>query len=86
MARASSRTVSFAVQSIKTGESFIVIERSYTTVRRAGTQYVSAAKEFALFDEKGRSYERISSNIVARRDGGERFHVIGVADSIRKTG
>ncbi len=84
MARASSKTVSFDIQSVTSGEQRVIIERSYVKSTKVGGRFVTASKRFALFDQKGRQYERISDNVVMCRDGGERFHVIGKAEAIRK--
>jgi hypothetical protein len=85
MARATSKTFSFDIQSPTTGESRVIIERSYVKSTRVGNRYVTDSKEFALFDGKGRRYERISSVVVACVQSGERFHILGHADRIRKS-
>ncbi len=84
MARASSKTVSFDIQSMTTGEQRVIIERSYVKSTKVGGKFVTASKRFALFDQKGRQYERVSDNVVTCRTSGERFHVIGKAEAIRK--
>ena len=58
MARASSRTVSYDIQSTSTGESRVVIERSYVKSSKVAGRYITASKEYALFDTQGRRYER----------------------------
>ena len=85
MARASSRTVSLSIQSPTTNETRVIIERSYVKATRVGDRYVTASKQFALFDNQGRRYERISDLVVTCSQSGERFHVVGQADKIRKT-
>ena len=85
MARATSKTFSFEIQSPATGETRIIFERSYVKSTRVGDRYVTASKQFALFDDKGRRYERVSSILVTCTLSGERFHVLGYADKIRKT-
>jgi hypothetical protein len=85
MARATSRTTSYDVQSPATGESRTLVERSYVKSTRVGNRYVTAKKEYALFDTKGRRYDRISDLVVECQATGERFHINGLADRIRKT-
>ncbi len=85
MARANSKTFSFEIQSPTTGETRVIIERSFVKATRVGNRYVMASKQFALFDEKGRHYERISNVLVTCIQSGERFHVMGHAEKIRKS-
>lgn len=85
MARASSKTVSYDVQSPATGEMRIVFERSYVKSTRVGGHYITASKQFALFDQQGRRYERVSGLVMNCIQCGTRFHVLGSADRIRKT-
>jgi hypothetical protein len=85
VARASSKTVSYDIQSPSTGEMRIVFERSYVKSTRVGGHYITASKQFALFDQQGRRYERISSLVMNCLLSGERFHVLGSADRIRKS-
>ena len=84
MARASSKTASLDVKSATTGESRVVIERSYVKATKVGNRFIKASKEFALFDTQGRRYERLSDLVVRCMSTNERFHVVGQADHIRK--
>jgi hypothetical protein len=85
MARATSKTLSYDVQSLTTGESRTLIERSFVKSTRVGDRYVTAKKEYALFDTRGRRYERITDAMVECQSTGERFHITGFAERIRKT-
>lgn len=85
MARATSKTLSYDVQSPTTGESRTLVERSFVKSTRVGDRYVTAKKEYALFDTRGQRYERISDLIVECQTTGERFHIAGFAEHIRKT-
>ena len=85
MARATSKTLSYDVQSPTTGESRTLVERSFVKSTRVGDRYVTAKKEYALFDTRGRRYERISDLVVECQATGERFHIAGFAERIRKT-
>jgi hypothetical protein len=85
VARASSKTASYEIQSPTTGESRIIVERSYVKATKVANKYLMASKQFALFDTEGRKYERISSVVIKCSQSGERFHVVGEADHIRKT-
>jgi hypothetical protein len=84
MARARSQTFSFDIQSATTGESRVIIERSYVKSSRVAGGYTTASKEYVLFDTNGRRYERLSNSVVCCLSTDERFHVIGQADHIRK--
>lgn len=85
MARASSRTQSYEAQSPTTGETRTIIERSFVRSDRVGGRYITASKQFALFDTQGRRYERQSSVVITCVQTGETFHILGSAERIRKT-
>ena len=86
MARARSKTVSYDVQSSTTGEGRILIERTFVKSTRVAGGYLTANKEYALFDTDGRRYERESASVVICVADGERFRIHGPAEKIRKTG
>jgi hypothetical protein len=85
LARASSKTISYDIQSAETGESRVIFERSYVKSTRAQGKYITAAKQYALFDNKGRRYRRESNNVVTCLENDARFHIVGHAEKIRKT-
>jgi hypothetical protein len=84
MAKARSSTVSFEIQSPTTGETRVVIERSFVKSTRVAGRYVTASKQYALFDTNGLRYERISNQVVKCVGNDEIFHVFGHAEHIRK--
>jgi hypothetical protein len=43
-------------------------------------RYITATKQFAIFDTQGRRYERISDTVVSCVQSGERFHIVGTAE------
>ena len=85
MARATSKTTSYDVRSLVTGESRTLIERAFVKSERVAGGYLTASKEYALFDASGRRYKRLSQNVVECSNNGEKFHIAGRAESIRKT-
>jgi hypothetical protein len=84
VARAQSKTVSYDVTSPTSGDQRLVFERSYVKSVRVGNRYVTATKQYALFDKQGRRYERESDSVMVCIATGERYYVIGQADRIRK--
>jgi hypothetical protein len=84
MAKATSKTISYDIQSPTTQESRVVIERCFIKSTKVGGRYITASKEYALFDTNGRRYERISDSVMRCLSTNERFHVVGQADRIRK--
>ena len=61
-----------------------MFELSYVRADKVGGRFITASKQFSLFDKKGRKYERVSDLIVTCVASGERFHVLGHAEKIRK--
>ena len=84
MARAQSKTVAYQVRSPTSGDERIVLERSYVKSVKVGNRYITAAKPSALFDKQGRRYERTSDSVIVCIATGERYHVVGQAERIRK--
>ena len=84
MARASSRTIAYDIQSPTSHEMRVIFELSYVRADKVGGRFVTASKQFSLFDKNGRKYERVSDLIVTCLASGERFHVLGQAEKIRK--
>ena len=62
----------------------MLIERTYIKSTRVGGGYITASKQYALFDKQGRRYDRESENVVICISTGERFQVIGEAEKIRR--
>ena len=85
MARATSKTVSYDVRSATSGEARLLIERTFIRSTKVAGRYITASKQYALFDKQGRRYERESDNAVVCVSSGERFLVVGLAEKIRKT-
>jgi hypothetical protein len=84
MARARTETIGYDVESVTTGERRVVLERSIIKATRVAGGYVTASRQYALFDTKGRRFERESANMVRCVTTGEQFRVHGIADKIRK--
>jgi uncharacterized protein YxjI len=80
MARASSRTISYDIRSPTTDEARVIFERSYVKAVKVNGRYITATKQFAIFDTQGRRYERISDTVVSCVPSGERFHIVGTAE------
>ena len=84
MARATSRTISYDIQSPTSQEMRVMFELSYVRADKVGGRFITASKQFALFDKNGRKYERVSDVVVTCLSSGERFHILGHAEKIRK--
>ncbi len=61
-----------------------MFELSYVRADKVGGRFITASKQASLFDKNGRKYERVSDFVVTCLSSGERFHVLGHAEKIRK--
>ena len=84
VARASSRTIGYDIQSPTSREMRLMFELSYVRADKIGGRFITASKQVSLFDKNGRKYERVSDLVVVCVSSGERFHVLGHAEKIRK--
>ena len=66
MARVKSNTLSYDIQSRATGESRVMVERSYIKSVRTAGGYLTSSKQYALFDTQGRltnAFQTCSCNV-----------------------
>lgn len=84
MAKASTKTRVFEIQSRQTGATVFVTERALFKVQRIGDRFVRTDLRPHITDSVGQSFERLPGTLMRCIQTGEVFHVVEQAPSIRK--